>query len=419
MATSPTKSSSVEHGDVAAAPEKRGRWDLAIDLLLPATTMLRSALTINEAVFRSHTFRTAPRDFVLWTALDEVTKTAMVLMRLDGLLDDETADVAEVTPIHRASLAMLIEEARLRARRLVELLVQLVLFGQANAEDYYRHFLLLEELRAATRRNEDLDEFHGAKSAWVQSHIDRLRLETVAVEQTLDFHHAWYVKGPTPSKPDKRTPTSARERIQRALPLMIDFERMAMGTTYDEAFGRPSASVHYAAGVDPSGERADTKRVIAEGTRLAFIALCIVRRCHQILGRPTGDCVDRIVQSLESNAEASRLFSLLNIRQRLGVGDFVLARGLLGEVVDEVASRYGYRSLRVDFLVERPLPDLAGDWFPARDVILLFPRDHLAEGVARYVGNDVAARAVSDIRDGVRAAWEAGLREEVRARSLR
>jgi hypothetical protein len=64
--------------------DRAGRWDLYVDLLLPAVTSLRQRLRIDEDLFRSHTFHAPPRDFVLWTALDEVAKTAMLLMKLDS-----------------------------------------------------------------------------------------------------------------------------------------------------------------------------------------------------------------------------------------------------------------------------------------------------------------------------------------------
>ena len=107
-------------------------------LLLPASRTLRGALGIDEETFRRHTFHGAPRDFVFWTALDEVEKTAMVLTRLHEFLGDEPIKVA--TPADsttRTAIAIVLEEERLRARRLCELLTELVLFGQKDEDAYY------------------------------------------------------------------------------------------------------------------------------------------------------------------------------------------------------------------------------------------------------------------------------------------
>jgi hypothetical protein len=390
-----------------ADTDQVGRWDLAVNLILPASRTLRGNLKIDEAVFRTHTFHTAPRDFVLWTALDEVEKTAMVLMRLDGFLGEDTAPSDSTDPIPRASLTMVAEELRMRARRLCELLSQLVLFLKKDEEAYYRHFLLLADLASAHWFNEDLNEFHGAASAWVEATIERTRREISAVEATVDFAHAWYAAYKPPLKADawRGTLKNARQCLKEAIPAMTDFERMSVGSTYAEAFGQPSSSIHYAAGTDPSAT-ATVSSLQAEATRLSFAAFCVINRCHQLLGRPNGAAIDKLVHAIQSNTEAPRLFSQLNVRPQISVGDFVLARGLLGEVIDETKTSYGYRSLRVELLAERPLPNLAADWFRARDVVPFLRRDHLVRGVARHVGQG-ATPTDSDLRDAARATWAA------------
>jgi hypothetical protein len=400
--------------------EKPGRWDLYIDLLLPAVTSLRQRLRIDEDLFRSHTFHTAPRDFVLWTALDEVAKTAMFLMKLDGHLGDDPSEGAPKDDwIERTSSSLILEEERLRSRRLCELLSQLVLFAQRDEEPYYRHFLLLEELSAAHWYNEDLQTFHGARSAWVQFGIDRTADEVTTVEATIDFAHAWYAayRPPFNAAQWRNTLTSARNRIRTALLNMSDFERLSMGTTYDEAFGQPSAAIHYRAGRDTrSGRAGDADTVLAEASKLGMLGFCVIRRCFMLLGRPTPSPADQIARVLESNTEASRRFELLNERPNIVVGDFVVAHGYLGEVMEEVTSAFGYRSLRVELIAERPLPDLAGDWFRARDVVRVFSREALVAGIASTLGDANHGRArEANLRDGVLEAWNLGLREQIRS----
>jgi hypothetical protein len=141
-----------------------------------------------------------------------------------------------------------------------------------------------------------------------------------------------------------------------------------------------------------------------------------------MLGRPTPSPAERIATALEGNTEALRRFELLNERQSIAVGDFVVARGYLGEVEEEITSTFGYRSLRVVFLAERPLPDLAGDWFRARDVVRLFSRAAMTKDVAAAVGGSEALEraggAGAELRASVVEAWNLGLRDEVRSRML-
>jgi hypothetical protein len=388
-------------------------------LLLPASRTLRAVLAIDEEAFRRHTFHGAPRDFVFWTAVDEIEKTAMVLMRLHEFLGDKPIKVAApADSVDRTAIGIVLEEERLRARRLCELLTELVLFGQKDEDAYYAHFLLLNELCAASGFDADLRDFHGAGSAWVKATIEHATDEIRRLEPRIDFGFAWYAnakyKPPIDPANWRHLRSSARQRLKRALPLMTDFERLALGTTYEEAFGHPSASIHYTAGADAAASFGEGRSEIAEATKIGILGLCVARRCWGLLGRPAGAAVEQLARVLDSNTEASRYIEHLDQGSRVAVGDFVLARGFLGEVMDQVTSPFGYRSLRVELLAERPLPDLASDWFRARDVVLLFAREKVTAGVARLLGDKVALAENADLRSSVLAAWEVGLRDRIR-----
>jgi hypothetical protein len=188
-----------------------------------------------------------------------------------------------------------------------------------------------------------------------------------------------------------------------------------MGTTYDEAFGQPSAAIHYRAGASTlSRSTGETEVVLAEGAKLGMLGFCVVRRCFMLLGRPMPSPAAQIATVLEQNTEASRRFTLLNERPSIAVGDFVVVRGYLGEVIEETTSPFGYRSLRVELLAERPIPDLAVDWFRARDVVRIFSRAALLRGVASVLGGANAHRADgADLRASVIGAWNQGLREQL------
>jgi len=196
---------------------------------------------------------------------------------------------------------------------------------------------------------------------------------------------------------------------------MTDFERLALGTTYGEAFGSPSSTIHYRAGTD----RVDHSRestVVAEGTKLSLIALCVMRRIHILLGRPAVPQLEQITRVLDANTEPSRLMESLTARSVVAVGDFVLAHGYLGQVVEEHTSDFGYRSLRVELLAEGPLPNLSSDWFRVRDVVRIFTKERLVAGVRAKLEDPMADVDDETLRKAALSAWEIGLREEVRSR---
>ncbi len=392
-------------------------WAVLTKLLLPAVTAARSHVELSEEVFVTHTFHADPRGFFLLTALDEITKTGVFLMKLDGLLDgaecvgerDKQPD-----PIERAIQAVVIEEVRLRGRRLCELLVQLVLFSGNDSPDLYRHFLLLREIESDCGFNQDLEEFHGAPSDWVGETIAFSVREARSIEQSIDPNDAWYAgrhKRPVDSKQWRNLLSSVRSRVQRALPTMTDFERLSVGSTYQEAFGEPSRTVHFQP--SPALIPHTPANLVTEGTKLGMIAACALRRIYIILGRPSEPRLEQITRVLESNGEAARLMGLLNERKEVEVGDFVTARGYLGQVVEERRSQYGYRSVRVELLAERPHPSLAADWFRVRDVTRIFSKQDLVVKVRKAA--DLPDADVDDaiLRQSIVESWNLGLREDI------
>jgi hypothetical protein len=397
------------------------RWGVLTRLILPAVKEARSCLPITEQFFRSHTFHASPKAFFLWTALDEICKTCLFLMKLDGFLDDASERTApeNADSNERAIESLLLEEERLRARRLCELLVQLVLFAQRDHESLYEHFLLLEELFSACSFNHDLDNFHGVPSEWVQATIEMHAEAVRQIEGGIDRADAWYARyhPPIAAARWQRLLSSAAERLKRAFPLMTDFERLALGSTYGEAFGIPSSTIHFRAGGDPI-DHSRSSVVVAEGTKLGVLALCALRRCHELLGHAAAPRLEEIAGVLDSNQEASRLMQLLNWRPVVAIGDFVLARGHLGQVVGECTSSFGHRSIRVEFLAERPLPNLVSDWFRARDVVLLFSEKKQVAQIRAVLGEPAATVENATLRESVVQAWELGLRDQVRRQQL-
>jgi hypothetical protein len=199
---------------------------------------------------------------------------------------------------------------------------------------------------------------------------------------------------------------------------MTDFERLSLGTTYQEAFGGPSDTIHFRAGADPVDHSREST-VVAEGVKLSHVALCAMRRIHELLGRPQIPQLEQVTRVLESNHEPTRRLELLNTRPNVAVGDFVVARGFLGQVIDERVSSFGYRSLRVELLAERALPQLGVDWFRVRDVVRVFSKDKLLEGVRAKLSDPTVGVDESTLREAALSAWENGLREHLHARAKR
>ncbi len=117
---------------------------------------------------------------------------------------------------------------------------------------------------------------------------------------------------------------------------MRDFEKMAFGTTYGEAYSRPSRVVHY--GKAHRGTVVgDVNLMRVEATQLQFRMLCVVARVFELLGNPNVPAAAEIHQILAGNTEASR-FAGSATKQSVVEGDFVVVHGFLAEVVAATTS---------------------------------------------------------------------------------
>ena len=105
--------------------------------------------------------------------------------------------------------------------------------------------------------------------------------------------------------------------------------------------------------------------------------------------------------------------------------DFVLAYGDLGEVVEVADETQGCVSYKVRYLVEKPLPGIPQDWFPAQTVRVLFSRQSLLARVSELVEagalpDNIARRLTTEAGDAFRASvtelWDRALREYVLGR---
>lgn len=383
-------SSESDHGAIDESAAAPGRYEMFIDWAIRGSEALREHVSINEEMFvRIHGQTVGDaRAYFIYSALDECQKAGMHLMRLEQLLSgDEISPLADRPS--RLVVESIIEEERARERRLVELLVNLTMFSGTNKHDYYRHFFMLAELEDLLRANEDMAEFHGARSLNIDASIQRQVTWIVDHQDHLDFKRAWYLhkraKPIPPGQTDRRKLlsdhvlfSSMRSRIKLAIPLMTPSEKLCTGVSYADAYSAPSEAVHF--GVNPKPYRLRVGQDRAAATKLGLIVAAILNRVHQLLGRPAVAVIEQLARVLNrSDLENGKTLIERLTDRGLDVGDFVLANGDLAEVLEVRSSKYGNFSYHVLYLAERPLPDVGEDWFPARAVARFFTRAQAAE----------------------------------------
>lgn len=376
----PTRIRLAKWLDPGPAPSES--WDFFIKEPLRCATELRETLPINEEMYL-HTAGQAvgdARGFVIYTALDEVVKASLWLMRMQDLVQGERTD-PRAGVIERLLLAQLAEERSGRVRRLLELLAVLINFSETDEQEYYRYLLALELLEDSVSADRDLRDFWNCQSANIRATIRHQVSWLHQIESRLELERCWFRNDShAVPDPDKLRPgrvfSSTRARILRAFPRMTKNERMLFGFSYGASYGQASQRIHYSA--EQMDYRLSADDDPSRHHHLGFLCFAVLSRCDALLGKPDLPHVRRMMEILAAT-DANEMFAQTTRREKIAVGDFVLAYGDLAEVLEILESSHGYQAFRVRYLAERPMSEIAEDTFPAIYVQLFYTRAHALE----------------------------------------
>lgn len=148
----------ADAGEDRYAPhrQKCAFWSRA---LVRASEDLRALLNVDESGYRfvSGTAHGAARDYFLYATLDEVEKLGIAVMGWDELIGNDLIEPADAT--RRVILERSLDEQSFWTRKALEMLIDLACFSQTNEHAYYRHLLLLRDLRQHVSIQQDLTTF--------------------------------------------------------------------------------------------------------------------------------------------------------------------------------------------------------------------------------------------------------------------
>lgn len=410
--------------------DKRDWWKYLQATFIGGTNHLKQALPVDEANFRfvSGSSHHDARAYFLYEALDEVQKTGIAISRWVELLEpgQEFSWSDDLDEVSRLVLEAVLDEQRLRVRKLVEILIALINFETTNEDAYYRHYLLLAELQRLLSSQSDVEEFYGQPSDNVAyaTELTRHRLDELRRE-SLDESRAWYAgSGRGPGQVFRST----RNQLKRALAYCTDAERAVLGFTYG-TFSSTSQDVHFSVtGTSPTLSWDDMAKEIG---RTGLLGLTILIRCQRLTGI-IPDGLNRQLRDIFETNEVPTEHVQRVTQGSVEVGDFVVVMGALAEVVDMTESSYGYRSFKITYLADHPIPSIETEWHPAFAVRLLYNRETLIEKstelaadgslpseVAEILSRRPAEDQQSALRESLLVAWDAGLREALGQRKRR
>lgn len=397
---------SEEHGGVEPKPEDpdRRRRFFFLEAPLRAGFGLSEATGLDETTYRSvagHALQNN-RGYYHYGVIDEVVKATVAIRRwVDYLSNPDRMDGGGDKHFARVVVESLLDEQKLWTRKLIELLCDLILFQSTNSQEYYRLYLLCQELDAYLRLQDDCDEFFECQSLNAKSTINSLVGEIQRLSKTIDLKNVWFLK---PGLKLTKLPSagqlfsSARSRFKLALKQGTPDERIAIGLNYDKAFGFSSRSIHPSIGVPGAEERSlnDIDKGIGHVGMIALQVILLSRKLLDLAPQGFAEEWEKIRSAADAVVALQSVYG-----KEFEIGDIVYAYSLdLCQVLDKKKSKYGYTSYKVRYLLTPPLPEVPEDWFPARFVHLVWPCKGLREGIAQiYAEAGVSEDVLAKLRD--------------------
>lgn len=401
------------------------REEFFCDATWRGTHDLRDILRLQESDFRmvagySHL---DARSFYLYAVLDEIQKAGVAIRQWMEFLEDPR-DGLRFNPkdqTHRMILESVLDEQDFRQRKLLEILVDLICFRTTNEQDYYRHFMLLQELQHGLTAREDFRYFYDLTSLRLAANIEP-EMEWIhqLEEHAIDAAECWYRRerrrvGDNP-RPGQLF-SSFRARLTVALSEATEAEKLVLGRSY-YAYSQTSSRVHF----QPLQQRFPNwmEEARSRVSMIGVLAINVLVACQKLLSEIPQGINEDIREVLEESDEIRAMFEE-SVGKRATQGSFVVAYGeILAEVLETRTSQFGYESYCVRFLEEAPPFGIAEDWLPPQEIQRLYDLNRLAEDVREQLTISGVPRDKIDeealqmsVRNAVIQSWKAGLREVV------
>jgi hypothetical protein len=381
-------------------------WDCAINAAFAGGHDLRKQLNLDEGNFR---FR-APyshantRDIFIYQAIDEAQKSATCLMRWKEFFSGDSVEISSQQgedtkqQVMRITRQAVLEEQSLRSRKLTEILVDMILFLNTNEDIYFKDYFYFCELNEYQTDQSDRNEFFGFKSKNSEHHIKWLREQILNLEESgLEVEKRWYLREPKS--------ISSLEKIQlssfRAKYIKISSCQNAeivtlLGKSYLHVYGE-SRKIHFSA--NDTSESFKQNNPALNANKVAVLLINLLLKTQE-LSRLSSSKIDKLLSGVKPAEVDSKFYKELTTSQA-NIGDYVLAHGDLGKVIEQQKSKYGYYSYHVKYIGKPPLEEISNDWFASFEIKRIGSKTELlknAESIISKYG-DIDENAIASIND--------------------
>ncbi|QQZ60233.1 hypothetical protein JI735_27515 [Paenibacillus sonchi] len=307
--------------------------------------------------------RNNSKGYYLYTVLEEIAMVGSSMFRwIDFLSGDDPVDL-ETFPT-RVIIQAVSDEQSMWNRKLLEALVDLILFDKTNDENYFKHYLLMREYNDIQMEINDWKEFYGHP---FENHLLQLAetKKTIQLfEPEIDFNKCWYlqekksINSPKyPYSPFK----SFRQKLKEALIATNAREKLVLGLSY-KRYSDTSESIHFIP--DKKIDLPSTITIEKTMMKIWLTIVCLIGRVQTILGDCPKGFDDEINTILNLPTNEQELINLL-IVDRFQINDIILTSySDLAVVTDTFTSKYGYKTYKIKFLIKEQSTFIKEEWFP-------------------------------------------------------
>jgi hypothetical protein len=119
-------------------------------------------------------------------------------------------------------------------------------------------------------------------------------------------------------------------------------------------------------------------------------SLSILFRCQKIIETIIKGETENVFHSMEKQLSLTKKI-LVNVAD---IGDFVIACGYFGKVIEKRLTKYGYEVYHIGFIDEKPSVEIESDWFIPLNVQVLQKKKDLINEIRIKLAENVDGRKI-------------------------
>jgi len=278
----------MENDDNNPPLEEEKVRDFWIEICLKGSTDVKKLIKMDDngylrIYFASHQDSKA---YYLYSVLDELEKAGVALMGYKEILKDTSGKTTDIQGQHaeRIILSSIVDSQMIWIRKFTEILTELILFKSTDTNEYFRHYLLVNHLRELNGIMRDSEEFFGCTNLNYKHQIQETIQKIQQIETQLKLNDCWYLadkKGGSKHPGEKAKLSQFRDKLMLAMKKANDDQKLSLGLTYDQLYGKSSQSLHPAfSNPDPE---IDVKDIEIGMSRIGILAAHILVMSRSLL----------------------------------------------------------------------------------------------------------------------------------------